>query len=49
MLSYCFKCRKKAESKNTKVVKTKDGRIMLLSICAVFNTKKSKFFKRAIN
>ena len=41
MLSYCFKCRKKTESKNTKVVKTKDGRIMLLSICANRNFLKS--------
>ena len=33
MLSYCLKCRKNTESKNTKVVKTKNGRIMLLSKC----------------
>ena len=30
MLPYCFKCRKNTESKNAKVVKTKNGRIMLL-------------------
>ena len=35
MLSYyCFKCRKNTESKNPKVAKTKNGRIMLLSKCA---------------
>ena len=45
MLSYCLKCRKNAESKNPKVVRAKNGRIMLLSKCTVFNSKKSKFIK----
>ena len=45
MLSYCLKCRKNAESKNPKVVKIKNGRIMLLSKCAVCDSKKSKFYK----
>ena len=31
MLSYCLKCRKNTESKNPKLVKNKNGRIMLLS------------------
>ena len=31
MLSYCLKCRKNTESKNPKVVNTKNERIMLLS------------------
>ena len=35
MLSSCLKCRKNIESKNPKVVKAKNGRIMLLSNCAV--------------
>ena len=53
---YCLKCRKKTKSTNAKVVKTKNGRIMLLSKtkngriillsnCAVGNNKKSKFIK----
>ena len=46
MLSYCLKCRKNIESKNTKVVRTKNGRIVLSSICAVCNSKKSKFIKK---
>ena len=46
MLSYCLKCRKNTESKNPKVVKTKNGRIMLLSKCAVCDSKKSKFIKQ---
>ena len=32
MLSYCLKCRKNTKSKNPKVVRTKNGRIMLLSM-----------------
>ena len=39
MLSYCFKCRKNTQSKNTKFVKTKIGRTMLLQKCAVFDSK----------
>ena len=45
MLSYCLKCRKNIESENQKVVKTKNGRIMLLPKCAVCDSKKSKFIK----
>ena len=45
MLSYCLKCRKNAESKNPKVVKTKIGTIMLLSKCEVCHSKTSKFIK----
>ena len=45
MLSYCLKCRKNTESKNPKVVRTKNGRIMLLSKCAMCDSKKSKFIK----
>ena len=35
MLSYCLRCRKNTETKNPKVARTKNGRIMLLSKCAV--------------
>ena len=40
MSLYCLKCRK-----NTEVIKTKNGRIILLSKCAVSDSKKSKFIK----
>ena len=40
MLFYCFNCRKNMESKNLKVVKIKNRRIMLLSKCAVYESKK---------
>ena len=46
MLSYyCLKCRKNTESKNPKVAKTKNGRIMLLWKFEVRNSKKLKFIK----
>ena len=41
----CLRCRKNTESKNPKVVKTKNGRRILLSKCAVCNSKKYKFIK----
>ena len=40
MLFYCFNCRKNMESKNLKVAKIKNRRIMLLSKCAVYESKK---------
>ena len=43
MLSYCLKCRTNRESKNLKVVRTKNERIMLLSKCSVSNSKNLKF------
>ena len=46
MLLYCLKCRKNTESKNQKVARSKNGRIMLLSKCAVCDSKKSKFIKQ---
>ena len=46
MLSYFWKCRKNTESKNPKVARTENGRIMLLSKRAVCDSKKSKFIKQ---
>ena len=45
MLSCCLKNRKNTESKNPNVVRSKNGRIMLLSKGEVFDSKKSKFIK----
>ena len=42
---YCLKYRKNTENKNLKVVKTRNGRIMVLSKCAVSDSKKSRFIK----
>ena len=45
MFPYCLNCRKNTESKNLKVVQTKNGRIMILSNYVVCNSKKSKSIK----
>ena len=45
MLSYCLKRRKNTESKNGKVVKTKNGRKILLSKFAMCDSKKLEFIK----
>ena len=44
MSSYCLKW-KKTESKHPRVAKTNKGKAMLLSQCAVRNSKKSRFMK----
>ena len=46
MLSYCLKCTKNTESKNPKVARKKNGRIMFLSKCAVYDSKKLKLIKQ---
>ena len=45
MLLYCLKFRKNTESKNPKVVRTKNGNIMLTSNCAICGGKESRFIK----
>ena len=49
MLSYCLGgeggTRKNKESKNPKVIKTKNRTAIFLSKCSVCNIKKSKFLK----
>ena len=45
MLSYCLKCKKNTESINPKVLKTTNGKTMILSTCAICGSKKSKFIK----
>ena len=45
MWSYCLKCRKNTESKNLKAVKTKNGRVMVLSKCTVCDSNTAKFIK----
>ena len=43
---YYLKCRKNTESRNAKVARSKNGRIILLSKCTVCDSKKSKFIKQ---
>ena len=45
MLSYCLKCKKNTESINPKVLKTTNGKTMILSKCTICGSKKSKFIK----
>ena len=46
MLLYCLNCRKNRESKNSKIARTKNERIRLLSKCAVCDSKKSTYIKQ---
>ena len=45
MLSYCLKCRKNTESKNSKVVRAKEVRKIFLSKWSVCDNKKSEVIK----
>ena len=45
MESYCLKCRKYTENIDPQVLSTSNGRTMILSKCAICNSKKSKFIK----
>ena len=45
MKSCCLKCRKNTENINPKVSNTSNGRTMVLSKCAVCDSKKSRFIK----
>ena len=45
MKSYCLKCRKNTENINPRVSKTSNGRTMVLSKCAMCDSKKSTFVK----
>ena len=43
--TYCFSCKKYNANENSRVRKTKQNRLMLLSNCAVCGNKKSTFVK----
>ena len=45
MLTYCLKGKKNTINKDAKMIKTKNGRLMLSSKYAVCGTKKSRFIK----
>ena len=46
MSSYCLDCRKNTESINPRVSKTYNGKIMILSKCAICVREKSRFIKK---
>ena len=45
MKSYYLKCRKDTENINARVLSTSNGKAMLLSKCAICDSKKSRFIK----
>ena len=45
MKTYCIVCKKNTDDINSKVVKTKNGRFVLSSKCAICGSKNSKFMK----
>ena len=45
MLTYCLKCKRNTKNIDSKMVKTKNGRLVLSSKCAICNSKKSRFMK----
>ena len=45
MESYCLKCKKITENIDPQVLSTTNGRAIILSTCAICNSKKSRFVK----
>ena len=45
MLTYCLVCRNYTENKDAKMMRTKNGRLVLLSKCSKCGNKKLKFMK----
>ena len=45
MESYCLKCRKDIENKSPGVSNTTNDKTMILSKCAIYGSKKSRFIK----
>ena len=46
MEPYCLKCNKYTKSINPQVSSTSNGRLMILSKCAMCGSKKSKFINK---
>ena len=45
MESYCLKCRKNTENIDPEVSSTGNGKVMILSKCAICGSKNSRFIK----
>ena len=45
MKSDCLKCRKNTENINLRVSNTSNGTAMVLSKCAIYSNKRSRFIK----
>ena len=46
MESYCLKCRKYTKNINPQVSSTSNGKLMIISKCAICGSRKSKFIKK---
>ena len=46
MESYCLKCKKHTKNINPQVSSTSNGKMVIVSKCAICNSKKSKFIKK---
>ena len=46
MESYCLKFKKYTKNTNRQVYSTSNGKLMILSKCAICGSKKSKFIKK---
>ena len=46
MESYCLNCKKYTKTINPQVSSTSNGKLMILSKCALCSSKKSKFIKK---
>ena len=46
MNTYCLSCKKDTKNINSKVIKTKSNRKMMLSRCSICNNKKSTFISQ---
>ena len=45
MESYCLKCKKNTKNINPQVFSTSNGKVIILSKCAICGSKKSRFIK----
>ena len=45
MNTYCLVCRRNTDNINSKIVRTKTGRLMLSSQCSICKNKNSRFVK----
>ena len=46
MESYCLKCKNHTKNINPQVSSTSNGKMMILSTCAIFGSNKSKFINK---
>ena len=46
MESYCVKCKKHAKNVNPQVSSASNGKLMILSKCAICGSRKSKFINK---